>query len=208
MNVNYIKLPDDTTMVTDDKGEVKKIRETSKKQMIIKNKLEMIEKSIQDTKISVEEKRKNYVFANKMLKSQPIILSIYTILCAGLTYLLNPFDLSLLTEGAMIGFITEFTFFCIPVSLHYGIFEYENKKELNSLERKLVKAEEIKKEYEIELEKENKYISSFIKKESDLVNKKFSLRQYNQIEQSIIDKQLEDAYLDKDVNILKLKRKH
>ena len=181
MNIEFIKLSDGTTATTDENGKISKIKtETSREELLIENKIETIDKSINETKKKVNDYKASVWISKHMLISQPILAVIMPFLgyaFGNLNSLINALGPSILIFGA--------------ATTLWGIAYPITKKKLKGYEGKLEKAEELKLEFEKEMTKEKKLISQ---KEKPPINEPISLIKQNEIEIPLIDEQLEIAY--------------
>lgn len=180
MNVEFIKLSDGATAIKDENGIISKRKTyTSSKELLVENKIEAIDKSINVTKRKVND-YKGLVFLSKhMLIFQPIIV-------VGATFLGYVF-------GNLTGIVTALsvsTLICVPATALWGITYPISKRKLKGFEGKLKKAEELKLEFEKELVKEREL------EESIPINEPISLVQQNEFEISLIDEELGIAYSD------------
>ena len=188
MNVEFIKLSDGTTAVTDENGKISKIKtETSSEELLVKNKIEILDKNINET----EKEVKNYegiVFLSKrMLKFQPLFGAVIV----PLGYVLE--DL----YGLIIA-LTYGTLVCGTAAIIWGIIYSVAKRRLKGYEGSLEKSLElIKLEREKEHEKErDKEKELTLQKEKLPINEPISLIKQNEFEISSIREQLEIAYSD------------
>lgn len=183
MNVEYIKLSDGTIAVTDENGIINKRKDdVSSNELFVENKIEIVDKSIEQTKKKVNDYKGVVFLAKKMLLSQPFIF----VGAAILGYVFG--NVSGLIYGISGGILV-----CVPATAIWGIVMPTSKRKLKGYEGKLEKAEEIKLEYEKELAKEKELV---MQKESTITNEPISLIQQNERELPLIDEQLETAYYD------------
>ena len=173
MNIEYLKLADGKTAVTDEKGTIKVIDdEISGSELLAENKLDVLNKDINESKRNIESNKEISGLARTMLLILPIIAiaSILIGALAGGAY------------GALMCLIGV-SGACIPT---IGVFLVANqitKKKIKGDTAKLRKAEELKKE-----------ANEKVIKEYEPINKPISLLEDNKKELSLIDKQLNSAY--------------
>ena len=173
MNIEYLKLADGKTAVTDEKGTIKVIDdEISGSELLAENKLDVLNKDINESKRNIESNKEISGLARTMLLILPIIAiaSILIGALAGGAY------------GALMCLIGV-SGACIPT---IGVFLVANqitKKKIKGYTAKLRKAEELKKE-----------ANEKVIKEYEPINKPISLLEDNKKELSLIDKQLNSAY--------------
>lgn len=173
MNIEYLKLADGKTAVTDEKGTIKVIDdEISGSELLAENKLDVLNKDINESKRNIESNKEISGLARTMLLILPIIAiaSILIGVLAGGAY------------GALMCLIGV-SGACIPT---IGVFLVANqitKKKIKGYTAKLRKAEELKKE-----------ANEKVIKEYEPINKPISLLEDNKKELSLIDKQLNSAY--------------
>lgn len=181
MNVEYIKLSDGSTAITDENGRIsKRETETSSQELLVENKIETIDESITETKKDVKD-YKGLVFLSKyMLIAQPVII----IAISSLGYAFD--NLIGLIESLSIGVLM-----CGTSSIVWGIIYPMSKRKLKGFEGKLKRAEELKLEFEKELVKEKELV---MQKESAPINKPISLIKQNEFEIPLINEQLDNAY--------------
>ena len=173
MNIEYLKLADGKTAVTDEKGTIKVIDdEISGSELLAENKLDVLNNDIKASKRNIENNKEISGLARTMLLILPIIAiaSILIGVLAGGAY------------GALMCLIGV-SGACIPT---IGVFLVANqitKKKIKGYTAKLRKAEELKKE-----------ANEKVIKEYEPINKPISLLEDNKKELSLIDKQLNSAY--------------
>lgn len=173
MNIEYLKLADGKTAVTDEKGTIKVIDdEISGSELLAENKLDVLNNDIKASKRNIESNKEISGLARTMLLILPIIAiaSILIGVLAGGAY------------GALMCLIGV-SGACIPT---IGVFLVANqitKKKIKGYTAKLRKAEELKKE-----------ANEKVIKEYEPINKPISLLEDNKKELSLIDKQLNSAY--------------
>ena len=173
MNIEYLKLADGKTVVTDEKGTIKVIDdEISGSELLAENKLDVLNNDIKASKRNIENNKEISGLARTMLLILPIIAiaSILIGVLAGGAY------------GALMCLIGV-SGACIPT---IGVFLVANqitKKKNKGYTAKLRKAEELKKE-----------ANEKVIKEYEPINKPISLLEDNKKELSLIDKQLNSAY--------------
>lgn len=183
MNIEYIKLSDGTTAVTNGKGIIeKRLGETSSEELMLENKIEAIDNSVQETNKMINDRKGVLYLSKNMLKCQPFLLVLLI-----LNYLLGNVSngiYSVFKYGIML---------CGVATLFWGAAYFKTKRKLNGLIGKLRKAEELKSEYEDVFNKLKEKKKSCVE-EQTIINKPISLVQQNETELPIIDKELEDAY--------------
>ena len=186
MNIEYKRLPNDTYIITDEFGNIKKrISEPSRKELIIENKIETVGKNISD--ISKEfESYKSLTRLNQTILlgfSIPIVVAIIQ----------------------TIFFKITFTPWIIPslFNLCFGLTYIKCRKEKICLESKLNKAEELKEIYENELEK----TKSLVIEKKLMINNPIDLTKQNEIEISKINDSLDEAYHNQKTKKLILKKR-
>ena len=173
MNIEYLKLADGKTVVTDEKGTIKVIDdEISGSELLAENKLDVLNNDIKASKRNIENNKEISGLARTMLLILPIIAiaSILIGVLAGGAY------------GALMCLIGV-SGACIPT---IGVFLVANqitKKKNKGYTAKLRKAKEKKKE-----------ANEKVIKEYEPINKPISLLEDNKKELSLIDKQLNSAY--------------
>ena len=173
MNIEYLKLADGKTVVTDEKGTIKVIDdEISGSELLAENKLDVLNNDIKASKRNIENNKEISGLARTMLLILPIIAiaSILIGVLAGGAY------------GALMCLIGV-SGACIPT---IGVFLVANqitKKKIKGYTAKLRKAEELKKE-----------ANEKVIKEYEPINKPISLLEDNKKELFLIDKQLNSAY--------------
>ena len=180
MNVEYMKLSDETTAVTNENGIInKRDEDVSSNELLIENKIETVDNAINQIKKKLID-WKGVVFTSKrMLIYQPILLVVFPLLgyaFGGLNGAIN------LLANTLILFI--------PATIYWGIVLPISKKKLKGYECKLEKAEELKTEYKKELEKEKKIVT----KKENTINKPISLVEQNNTELPLIGEQLENTH--------------
>ncbi len=182
MNVEYIRLSDGTTAVTNENGIINKRKnDVSSNELFIENKIEVVNDDINQAKKKVNDYKGMVFLAKNMLISQPILFASASLLgyvfgnVSGLIYVIS--------AGILV---------CVPATAMWGITLPISKRKLKGYEGKLEKAEELKSEYEKEIEKEKELI---MQKEAT-INEPISLIQQNEHELPLIDEQLETAYSD------------
>ena len=178
MNIEYIRLSDGTTAITDENGIIdKRNYEISGDELLIENKMETIEKIIRDTKISLDDSKEGSNLLKKVLKSYPIQIIITILLRICLQ------DLS----AIWVNFILLSLF-----NLSFFVMYSKVRKTEKGLENKLKKAYELKQTFE--KEKENIKSEKLTKK--PIVNNPVSLYRQNEINLNQINEQLETIYSD------------
>lgn len=178
MNIEYIRLSDGTTAITDENGIIdKRNYEISGDELLIENKMETIEKIIRDTKISLDDSKEGSNLLKKVLKSYPIQIIITILLRICLQ------DLS----AIWINFILLSLF-----NLGFFVMYSKVRKTEKGLENKLKKAYELKQTFEKEKEK----IKSEKLTKKSIVNNPVSLYRQNEINLNQINEQLETIYSD------------
>lgn len=180
MNIEYLKLSDGKTAVTNEKGRIKVINDDiSGEELIAENKLDIINKSIPETKMKIENYKDLVSLSKFMLITQPIIAALVIILGCIVGNMYG--GLAFLIGGLSV---------CVPTILVFGITYPQAKKRLDGYKGKLRRAEELKKEENRIISKENKLVKTY----SQQINKPISLTAQNKIELPLVNKQLKDAY--------------
>ena len=188
MNIEFIKLSDGTTAITDNNGKISKIKmETSSEELLVKNKIEILDESINETKKKVKDYKGLAFLSKHMLIFQPICGAAITLL----GYVL----------GNLSGLITALSssiLVCGVEAIMWGIVYPVAKRKLKGYEGKLEKSLELiklehEKELELERDKEKKLT---LQKEKVSINEPISLIKQNEFEILSIRKQLEIAYSD------------
>ena len=175
MNMEYIRLSDGTTAITDENGKINKRNyQIPRNILIIENKMEVIDKIIEDTQISLDDSKESSNILKHVLASYPIEIIITILL--------------LQSSPALWVNLILFSLFNVGF---FGIYCKVRKKE-KGLENKLTKAMELKITFNKELEK----IKSNALKEKPMINNPVSLFKQNEHELSLINEQLETAYSD------------
>lgn len=177
MNIEYIKLTDGNTLVTDENGKITKLdNNTSIDELLFEN----INESINISKEKVEDNKNMLRFSKYWLfLGMPIIVAVIAI-CGYFS-------------GGLNGIFTELTatnFLTIPMLAFWIVTAVVSKEKLNKWENNLEQAKQIKIDFENKLAKE-KELS--LQKEIP-VNEPISIIQPNEYTFSTTDKQLETEY--------------
>ena len=182
MNVEYIRLSDGTTAVTNENGIIdKRNNDVSSNELFIENKIEVEDDEINQAKKQVKDYKKMVYLAKRMLILQPILF----VSAATLGYFFG-------NVNGLVSCISAGILVCVPATAVWGITLPISKRKLKGYEGKLEKAEELKSECEKELVQEKELV---MQKETT-INETISLIQQNGHELPLIDEQLETAYSD------------
>ncbi len=180
MNIEYLRLADGKTAVTNEKGKVKIIdSEVTGTKLVAENKLDIIDKQIDEIKRNIENSKETSGFSRTML----LILStvgtgsILIGTLAGGGY------------GALISLIGVLGS-CVPSIGVFAVANSVTKKKIIGNTAKLKKAEQLKKENtEILSRIETPTLTSQI-----IINEPISLEEQNKIELPLVTRELDDAY--------------
>ena len=174
MNIEYQKMQDGTIFVTDELGHItQRNNNTSRDELLIENKIEVIDKNILDANKELDNLR-------GVIRMDKTIVLAFSI--AVIPTLIQAIYLKIVPNLA-----------CCVVTLFDLIFIIMDvicRQEKISLESKIEKAEELRKEYENELEN----VKSLSLKENLMINHTVDLTAQNEIEISKINNSLEEAY--------------
>ena len=174
MNIEYKRMPDDTIFVTDELGYItQRNNHTSRDELLLENKIEVIDKNILDANKELDNLK-------GVIRSDKTIILAYSI--AVIPALIQAIYLKIVPNLA-----------CCVVTLFDLIFIIMHvicRQEKISLESKIAKAQELRKEYEKELEN----VKSLSFKENLMINHTVDLTAQNEIEISKINNSLEEAY--------------
>ena len=174
MNIEYKRMPDDTIFVTDELGHItQRNNNTSRDELLIENKIEVIDKNILDANKELDNLK-------GVIRLDKAIVLAYSI--AVIPALIQAIYLKIVPNLA-----------CCVVTLFDLIFIIMHvicRQEKISLESKIEKAQELRKEYEKELEN----VKSLSFKENLMINHPVDLTAQNEIEISKINNSLKEAY--------------
>ena len=180
MNIEYMNLDNNITVVTNENGEIlKRLNNISDKELLIENKIEKIDDKLEQIKKKVFDYEGLIFVSNSMLISQFFIL----IATAIFGHIIN----------GLYGLIYAISFclaLCCVNSLFWGIVNPVAKRKLKGSIAKLEKAKDLKRVFLEELEKEKKKTLE----DAIIKNEVISLKHKNSFEFSQIDKDLDDAY--------------
>ena len=162
MNIEYIKLSDGTTIITDEKGNIKKRNsEISRNELIIENRKETIDKIINDIQISLDNAKQNTELFKYILRFYPLAFII--------TILINiPNSVTLYPNLVIVALFGTI----------YGVTYSKVKNKEKRIAKKLEKAQELKFSFQKELEKEK----SLVREEKLMINNPISLTEQNEID--------------------------
>lgn len=182
MNIEYVKLSDGTIAVTNENGIMtKKDNNISSNELLIENKIEVVDSNINQSKKKVKEYTELVILVKRMLVVQPILF-VAAIL---LGYIFK-------NIGGVITCFNSGSLVFGLATVMWGITYPIAKRKLKGYEGKLEKAQELKLEYERKLDEEKKEL---VLQKTPTINEPISLVQQNEFELSLIDEQLEKAYL-------------
>ena len=174
MNIEYKRMPDDTIFVTDELGHItQRNNHTSRDELLLENKIEVIDKNILD--------------ANKELDNLKGVIRLDKAIVLAFSIAVIP----ALIQAIYLKIVPNLA--CCVVTLFDLIFIIMDvicRREKISLESKIAKAQELRKEYEKELEK----IKSLNLKENLMINHTVDLTAQNEMEISKINNSLKEAY--------------
>ena len=174
MNIEYKRMPDDTIFVTDELGHItQRNNNTSKEELLIENKIEVVDKNILDVNKELDSLK-------GVIRLDLAIVLAFSI--AVIPTLIQALYLKIVPNLAC----RVVTLFDLIFIIMYAI----TRREKISLESKLKKAQELRKEYENELEK----VKSLNLKDNLMINHTVDLTVQNKIEISKINNSLEEAY--------------
>jgi len=180
MNIEYIRLSDGTTAVTDEFGKIEKRNgKISSDKLLIENKNEVIDNQINKAKKKAYDWEGTVFLAKNMLISQPMLFGAGTLL----GYIFGN------VNGAIYG-ISAGLLVCIPASIMWAITLPISKKKLKGYEGKLAKANELKRQFEKELTE----VKELPIEQKTTINRPISLGKANETEIARIDEELYNAY--------------
>ena len=180
MNIEYLKLADGKTAVTDETGKINVINdELNGEELIAQNKLDIINEEIKKTKKKISI-YKELVSLSKFMIAVEAVIAIGGI---ALGVLIGS------KYGGLI-FLVGALSVCIPTIAVFGITYPIAKRKLNGYNGKLKKAEELKKKQTKIISKEHKAIAT----KETIINKPISLRTQNEIELPLVKTQLDAAF--------------
>ena len=175
MNTEYMNLSNGESIVKDENGNIKQ-RDYSVDEdiLLLENKIEMMEKSIKYVEQTINDNLNTQNLCKATLKTAPLIIGFAVFAAAIIINFINSelFIASLIAGGATSGIML------VPISLICSISLPILKKQLKKEKIKLEQAQELKQEYEKDLEfnknrdinqkNENKLISISKKNEIEL----------------------------------------
>ena len=174
MNIEYKRMPDDTIFVTDELGHItQRNNNTSRDELLIENKIEVIDKNILD--------------ANKELDNLKGVIRLDLAIVLAFTGAVIP----TLIQAIYLKIVPNLAWCMVTLfDLIFIIMHAKCKQEKISLESKIAKAQELRKEYEKELES----VKSLSLKENLMINHTVDLTAQNEMEILKINNSLKEAY--------------
>jgi hypothetical protein len=185
MNINYVNLADGSTIVTDETGKITKLdEELTGEQLIIDNKIEMLENEL-DKEYDTYRHHRKVAFLSKTINIAAFGLLVGTLL---LTFFVD--GLKGLYAGAIFSASTW-----IPVGIITKIIDIVANKKVKASQAVIERAGELKKELTDKLNALENDKSKKVKINKSQINEPVSLEEINENAFANIDKQLDMEYL-------------
>ena len=160
MNKEYVKLNDDTFIVSDEKGHMTTQKKVSEKLLNIENKTEVLSNTIDEIDDFIESDKNAISFLKKMFITQPCLFVILsTMLCISVP---SP---NILVDALISGIIVS------PISICLGTKIKSLNKEINELREKREKSDDLLSKYQNEWceEKNDIYFKTKDKESNEII---------------------------------------